>query len=133
MKRTSVVTLTAMSISVAMAAGDAFLADPALTELPWLQVAVGVGIAAWGGATATLGRYLSSSYAGSAFFWRAEAVKDVFVSGTVGAGSYFAGSHYQASPPAIALLLLVSGYLGVRLLSAAADRLLGIVRGAPPV
>ena len=127
-----VVVSAALGLGAAMAATEALHSAPALTDLPWLQIAVGVAIAAWGGATATIGRYLASSYVGAAFYWRAEAVKDVFVSGTVGAGAYFAGSAYQASAPVIALLLLVSGYLGVRILGAAADRLLGIVRGAQP-
>jgi exosortase/archaeosortase len=114
------------------ATSDALKTPPALTELPWLQVAVGVAIAAFGGVTATLGRYLAASYAQTTFLWKLETVRDVFVSCTVGAGAYFAGSSYHVSSSAIALLLLISGYLGVRLLGAAADRLLGIVRGAPP-
>jgi hypothetical protein len=128
----AVIASAVVSLGAAMAATDALRSTPLLTELPWLQVVVGAAIAAWGGATATVGRYLASSYVGAAFFWRAEAAKDVLVSGTVGAGAYFAGSAYQASAPVIALLLLVSGYLGVRILGAAADRLLGIVRGTAP-
>lgn len=103
--------------------------EPDLLSLPWLQVAVGVVIATWGGATATLGRYLAAAYSGSPFHWRAEAVRDGFVSVTVGSGSYFGGAWYGLHPWLLGLVLLLSGYLGVRILSGAAERLMAAVTG----
>jgi hypothetical protein len=106
-------------------------AEPNLASLPWLQIVVGVAIASWGGATATLGRYLASSYAAKPFHWKIEAVRDGFVSITVGAGSYLGGAWYGLSPMLLGLVLLLAGYLGVRVLSGAAERLLSMVERRP--
>jgi hypothetical protein len=100
---------------------------PNLLSLPWVQVLVGVLIASWGGATATLGRYLTATYDSRPFHWRLEAVRDGCVSITVGAGSYFGGAWYGLSPMVLGLVLLLAGYLGVRILSGAADRLLSLI------
>lgn len=102
-------------------------AAPDLLGLPWVQIAVGVAVASWGGLTATLGRYLAAVYDDKPFHWRLEGIKDGAVSVTVGAGSYLGGAWYGLSPMMLGLVLLLSGYLGVRVLSGAADRLLAVV------
>jgi hypothetical protein len=102
-----------------------------LLGLPWLQAGVGVAIALLGGVTATLGRYLESRYDGRPFLLRLEMTKDCSVSAVVGLGTYFAGGGgvYAMPPMALGLVLLLGGYAGTRLLSAAVDRLLASVRG----
>ena len=102
-------------------------ASPDLIGLPWAQVFVGVLIASWGGATATLGRHLAAKYDNRPFHLRNEVLKDGFVSVTVGGGTYLGGAWYGLQPMAVGLLLLLAGYLGVRILSGAADRFLAVV------
>ena len=102
-------------------------AEPNLIALPWMQIMVGAAIASWGGVTATLGRYLAAKYETRPFHWRVESIRDACVSVTVGSGSYFGGAWYGLSPMLLGLVLLLSGYLGVRILSGAADRLLSII------
>jgi hypothetical protein len=98
--------------------------QPDLIGLPWVQIAVGALIAAWGGATATLGRYLTATYEQRPFLWRPEVVRDGAVSVSVGGGAYLAGLTYELSAPMLGLLLLLAGYGGTRVLSAAVERLL---------
>ena len=102
-----------------------------LLGLPWLQAGVGVSIALLGGITATLGRYLESRYDGRPFLLRLEMAKDGAVSAVVGLGTYFAGGGgvYTLPPMALGLVLLLGGYAGTRMLTAALDRLLTSVRG----
>lgn len=104
--------------------GAVAASHPDLLGLPWAQVGVGVLIAAWGGATATLGRYLAAAYEQRPFLWRPEVVRDSAVSVSVGAGSYLAGWSYELSAPMLGLVLLLAGYGGTRVLSVAVERLL---------
>ena len=83
--------------------------QPDLIGLPWVQIAVGALIAAWGGATATLGRYLTATYESRPFLWRPEVVRDGAVSVSVGGGAYMAGLSYELSAPMLVLLLLLAG------------------------
>lgn len=103
-------------------------AYPDLIGLPWAQVGVGVLIAAWGGGTATLGRYLTATYEQRPFLWRPEVVRDSAVSVSVGAGAYMAGWTWQLSPPALGLILLLAGYGGTRVLSDGLERLLSAIK-----
>lgn len=112
---------------VASATVHAAQASPDLIALPWLQIVLGCWIAAWGGAAATLTRYLASQYEQRPFLVRAEIVKDGLVSGIVGGGTYMTGALYELAPMLIGLLLLLAGWAGVRLLNLAADRLLASV------
>lgn len=105
-------------------AWGAVAAYPDMLALPWAQIAIGALIAAWGGATATLGRYLTAAYDSRPFLWKPEVVRDAAVSIAVGAGGYLAGWSYELSPPMVGLLLLLCGYGGTRVLSAAVERLL---------
>lgn len=97
---------------------------PQLVELPWIQMLIGVLIASWGGATATLQRYLAAQYEGRTFHWRGEAAKDAMVSGTVGVGTYLAGWVQSLSTASLGLCLLLAGFLGVRLLTVVSDKFL---------
>ena len=97
---------------------------PDMIALPWIQIAVGAAIAAWGGATATLGRYLAATYDQKPFLWRPEVIRDGAVSVSVGSGAYMAGWAYELSAPMLGLTLLLAGYGGTRVLSAAAERVL---------
>ena len=101
---------------------------PDLISLPWAQVGVGVLISAWGGATATLGRYLAASYEQRPFLWRPEVVRDSAVSVSVGAGAYLAGWTWQLSPPMLGLVLLLAGYGGTRVLSVGLERMLAAIK-----
>lgn len=112
---------------VAWATVAAAQANPDLTSLPWMQIAIGAAIATWGGATATLGRYMAAVYEERPFRWRLEVVRDLTVSVTVGSGAYLASAWYGMGPLQLGLLLLLSGYLGVRMLNVAADRLLQVI------
>lgn len=103
---------------------------PELTALPWVQIAVGAAISSWGGATATLGRYLAAEYESRPFRWQAEVVRDASVSVTVGTGAYLAGAWYGLGPLALGLLLLLAGYGGVRVLGAAVERMLSLITRA---
>lgn len=103
-----------------------------MTALPWVQMFVGGSIAAWGGATATLGRYLAARYDNSRFIWQIEAIKDLFVSLIVGAGGYLLGVWTHRSEVEIGLILMLSGYLGTRVLTVAADRLLAVLANKQP-
>lgn len=109
---------------VGSAATTAIAGEPDLYGLPWLQLLVGVLISGWGGLSATLGRWLAARYDGTPWFWPGEFMKDAVVGVTVGLGAYFAGAWYGLHPMQLGLVLLLSGYLGVRLLSGAAERLL---------
>jgi len=99
-------------------------AHPDLLGLPWAQIVVGILISAWGGATATLGRYVAATYDGNPFHWKGEVVRDSAVSVSVGLGSYLAGWSWQLSPPMMGLTLILAGYGGTRVLSAALERAL---------
>lgn len=105
---------------------------PDMIGLPWVQIAVGALIAAWGGATATLGRYLTATYESRPFLWRPEVVRDGAVSVSVGGGAYLAGLTYELSAPMLGLLLLLAGYGGTRVLSAAVERLLSSLAEKKP-
>ena len=54
-------------------------------------------------------------------------MRDLAVSVTVGSGAYLGGAWYGLGPLQLGLVLLLAGYLGVRVLNAAADRLLRAV------
>ena len=97
---------------------------PQLVDLPWVQMMIGVLIASWGGATATLQRYLAATYESKPFHWRGETAKDVMVSGTVGIGTYLAGWVQSLSTATLGLCLLLAGFLGVRLLTTVSDKFL---------
>jgi hypothetical protein len=126
LRRITVIAL-GMGWALSWAGVEAIRAEPNLIQLPWLQILVGVAIASWGGATATLGRYLAASYEARPFHWKTEALRDGFVSATVGSGSYMGGWWYGLPPMLLGLVLLLAGYLGVRILSGAAERLLAMV------
>lgn len=116
---------------VASATVHAAQASPDLIALPWLQIMLGCWIAAWGGAAATLTRYLASQYEGRPFLVKVEVAKDCLVSGIVGGLTYMTGSLYELPAMLIGLLLLLSGWAGVRVLNVAADRLLAAVTNSP--
>lgn len=117
----------------ASAAVHAAQASPDLIALPWLQIGLGCWIAAWGGAAATLTRYLASVYEDRPFLVKVEVAKDCLVSVIVGGMTYMTGALYQLDPSLVGMLLLLSGWLGVRLLNVAADRLLSaVVSKSPP-
>ncbi len=113
----------------ASSAGTAALAasEPDLLGLPWVQILIGVFIAGWGGLSATLGRWLAARYNGQPWFWPGELMRDLAVGVAVGMGSYFMGAAYGLKPMQLGLVLLLAGFLGVRLLGGLAERLLGIV------
>jgi len=94
---------------------------PPLIDLPWVQLSIGVAISYWGGATATIQRYLASVYDEKPFHWRMELLKDTFVSGTVGGTVYLAGWVRAMSNAELGLTLLLAGYCGVRLLGFATE------------
>ena len=97
---------------------------PDLIGLPGVQIVIGACIAAWGGATATLGRYLAATYEQKTFLWKPEVIRDGAVSVSVGSGAYMAGWSYELSAPMLGLTLLLAGYGGTRVLSAAVERML---------
>jgi hypothetical protein len=110
----------AVGWSIAYATVEAL--PPQLIELPWVQMIIGMAIASWGGVTATLSRYMAAMYHGKPFHWKGEVVKDLFVSVLVGTGTYLFGWVQNLSAAALGLALLLAGFLGIRLLSFAADR-----------
>jgi hypothetical protein len=115
---------------IGWASANTVQALPELTTLPWLQILVGVFIASWGGATATLGRYLAAEYESRPFHWPIETLRDLAVSVTVGGGAYMAGAWYGLNPMLLGLVLLLSGYLGSRALDASGKRLLAFIRNS---
>ena len=122
----SIVTLLLLAgWTIAYASMEAL--PPNLFSIPWLQVLIGATVAAWGGATATLGRYLTAQYEARAFHWRTEAVKDIFVSVTVGMLTYLAGWVQTWHIANLGMALLLAGFLGVRVLSWAADRFMRVL------
>ena len=121
------VTVLVLGWIVASATVHAAQSSPDLIALPWLQIALGCWIAAWGGAAATLTRYLASQYEQRPFLVKVEIAKDGMVSGIVGGGTYMTGAMYELTPMLIGLLLLLAGWAGVRVLNLAADRLLASV------
>lgn len=123
-RRIARITVGALLMGWGVAWASVAATYPDLIGLPWAQVGVGVLIAAWGGATATLGRYLASAYEQRPFLWRPEIVRDSAVSVSVGAGAYLVGWTWQLSPPMLGLVLLLAGYGGTRVLSVALERML---------
>lgn len=123
-RRITRITILCLGMGWGLAWGAVAATYPDLLGLPWAQIALGALIAAWGGATATLGRYLTATYESKPFLWKPEVIKDSAVSISVGAGGYLAGWAYELSPPMTGLLLLLCGYGGTRVLSAAVERLL---------
>jgi hypothetical protein len=121
------VTIVLLGMGWGVSWGAVAATYPDLIALPWVQVAVGALIAAWGGATATLGRYLAATYEQRPFLWRPEVVRDGAVSVSVGGGAYMAGLAYELSAPMLGLTLLLAGYGGTRVLSAAAERLISSI------
>lgn len=126
-RRIARITVGALLMGWGVAWASVAATYPDLIGLPWAQVGVGVVIAAWGGATATLGRYLAAAYEQRPFLWRPEIVRDSAVSVSVGAGAYLVGWTWQLSPPMLGLVLLLSGYGGTRVLSVALERMLTTV------
>lgn len=116
-----------IAVQAVQAVTEVIYDTPDMTSLPWLQMLVGGAIAAWGGATATLGRYLAARYDNSRFIWQIEAIKDLFASLIVGAGGYLFGVWTHRSEVEIGFILMLSGYLGTRVLTVAADRLLAVL------
>lgn len=94
-----------------------------LGSLAWAHAVVSAMIAGWSGMAATLGRYMAARRAGAAWYWPGEVGRDLFVSGTVGAGGYWMGSVEGLSSMQLGAGLLVSGYAGVRALDWIADRM----------
>lgn len=123
-RRIARITVVMLGAGWGVAWGMVAATQPDLIGLPWVQIAVGALIAAWGGATATLGRYLAATYEQRPFLWRPEMVRDGAVSVSVGGGAYLAGLSYELSAPMLGLLLLLAGYGGTRVLSAAVERML---------
>lgn len=101
--------------------------QPDLIALPWAQVSVGMLIASWGGFTATLGRKLAAHYESRPFHLKVEILRDGAVSVTVGSGGYLLGAWYALDAMILGVVLLLSGYLGVKILSEASERLLSIL------
>ena len=126
-RRISRTTIALLGMGWGVAWGVVTATQPDLLGLPWLQIAIGALIAAWGGATATLGRYLAATYEQRPFLWRPEVVRDGAVSVSVGSGAYLAGLAYELSAPMLGLTLLLAGYGGTRVLSAAAERLISSI------
>ena len=126
-RRISRVTIVLLGMGWGVAWGVVTATQPDLLGLPWLQIAIGALIAAWGGATATLGRYLAATYEQRPVLWRPEVVRDGAVSVSVGSGAYLAGLAYELSAPMLGLTLLLAGYGGTRVLSAAAERLISSI------
>lgn len=128
-RRITRITVLFLGLGWGVAWGAVAATYPDMVALPWIQIAVGALIAAWGGATATLGRYLAAMYESKPFLWRAEVVRDGAVSVSVGSGAYMAGWAYELSAPMLGLALLLAGYGGTRVLGAAAERLLSNLAG----
>ncbi len=123
-RRIRSVTVVCMSFGWGLAWATVQATYPDIISLPWAQIAVGAAIAAWGGATATMGRYLTAVYESKPFFWRPEVLRDLAVSIAVGSGGYLAGWSYDVPPPMMGLMLLLFGYGGTRVLSAVVERML---------
>lgn len=125
----TIVALARMAIALGRAttAVAAELVAPDLVELPWASIAVAGLIALWGGMAATLGRLATAQERLPIAFVIA---KDLFASATVGAGFYGVGASYQWGVWQLAVVLLVAGYGGSRVLDAALDKLLDMIRGA---
>lgn len=119
-------------VSAAATVQAAQSAPDMVADMPWVQIALGAWIAAWGGGAATLTRYLAAVYEERPFLTRVEIAKDVFVSGIVGSATYLTGAIYEWPPMVIGLALLLAGWLGVRLLNVVADRALAAVMTGGP-
>jgi hypothetical protein len=102
-----------------------------LLGFPWVQVAVAVVITVGAGLTATFGRELTAKYANRPFDAAREYRKDVAVSVILGLGGYAAGLVWRADAPTVALGLIALGWSGTRALSAAAGRLIDMIRRGP--
>ena len=126
-RRIARVTALCLVLGWGVAWGAVAATYPDLIGLPWVQIVIGAAIAAWGGATATLGRYLVAVYESTTFHWKPEVVRDGAVSVSVGGGAYLAGWSYELSAPMLGLTLLLAGYGGTRVLSAAAERFLSAI------
>lgn len=117
----------------ATAAVEAVQTAPAdLLGFPWAQAAVAVLITVGAGVTATFGRELAAQYHDRPFNRAKEYRKDIAVSVLLGVGGYAAGLMARADAPVVALGLIALGWSGTRALTAAADRVIDMIRRAPP-
>ncbi len=101
-------------------------------SLAWAHAIVAAMITGWSGMAATLGRYMTARRAGTAWHWPGEVGRDLFVSGTVGAGGYWLGSAEGITSMQLGAGLLAAGYAGVRALDWAADRMFPVARPKLP-
>lgn len=117
--------LAVASVEVARTVGADMIGS-----LAWAHAIVAVLIASWSGFAATLGRWLAAKKAKLDFHWSSEALRDAFVSGTIGAGGYWAGSAEGYTSMQIGFALLLAGYAGVSALDYVLDRA-GMPRKSP--
>lgn len=103
-------------------------AYPDLINMPWAQMGVGGLIAAWGGGSATLDRYLKATYEERPFYWKAEVGRDIAVSVSIGSVSYWAAWLWSWPIPMLGLTLLLAGYSGTAALRLAAEKWMVIER-----
>jgi phytoene dehydrogenase-like protein len=95
---------------------------PMLSEIPWVQVAVGGMLALWGGLTRTAEQLLNALRTGAEFHVKAELVRDIIVSSGIGFLVYAAGALQAWNVWVLGAMLWCCGYLGTRFLAPYAEK-----------
>jgi len=106
-------------------------AGPDLIALPWAQAAIGCGVSWIGGFAASLGRMVTAAYEARPFRHLHEFSRDGAVSVVIGLAGYWGGMSQAMSPSLLALVLLLGGYGGTRVLGVWVERVLKVERGGP--
>ena len=101
----------------AIAAVDS--SHPDLLALPWLQAAIGVGIAVGASLASTLMRYAAAQAGDGRFNARLEFGKDAAAGACVGVLGYYAGWTHGVSAAELAAYLVLCGFGAARLLTVA--------------
>lgn len=95
------------------------LAPPDLVALPWASIAVATIISIWGGMAATLGRIARAE---EKIYLPVIIAKDVLVSTIIGVIVYSLGAWREWNVWELAIVLLLAGYGGSRVLDMLLDR-----------
>lgn len=105
---------------------------PSLAGGWWIHVGIAALISSGSGMCATFGRELRAKYDDKPFESRAEYRRDVAVGAVLGLAGYAAGWMLHLSTAQLALGLVVIGFGGTKILTAAVGRVVKMIKDETP-